>query len=92
MRTIICCKEENQTKDTPKVVFVHGYCGSGALYYKMFEFLAKHVCLILVDLPGMGASDHPQDFDKENFTPDQCNEYFVEYLEKWRKAMTNASR
>lgn len=40
----------------------------------------------------MGGSDHPNDFDKEKFTPDQCNEYFVEYLEKWRKGMTNASK
>ena len=70
MRTIICCKKENQKKEVPKLVFIHGYCGSGALFFKIFERLAEHVCLILVDLPGMGASDHQKDFDKLGFTLD----------------------
>jgi len=46
--------------------------------------------LILIDLPGMGGSDHPDDFDKEKFTMEQCNSYFVNYLEQWRISMTNS--
>jgi pimeloyl-ACP methyl ester carboxylesterase len=49
---------------SPKLVFVHGYCGSGALFFKIFEHLANHICLILVDMVGMGGSDHPRDFNK----------------------------
>lgn len=46
--------------------------------------------MILVDLPGMGGSDHPDDFDKDNLDLEKCNEYFVNYLENWRIAMKNS--
>jgi pimeloyl-ACP methyl ester carboxylesterase len=38
----------------------------------------------------MGGSDHPNDFDKDKFSWDKCNSYFVDYLEKWRLAMKNS--
>ena len=47
--------------------------------------------MILVDLPGMGGSDHPNDFDKESFSMEKCNSYFVDYLEKWRMSMKNST-
>ena len=74
LRTIICCSEANlKKKDVPKLVVVHGYCGSGALFHKIFKELSQELCLILVDLPGMGGSDHPNDFDKDNFSYEKCN-------------------
>lgn len=92
LRTIICCSEENlKNSEVPKLVLVHGYCGSGALFHKIFKELSQELCLILVDLPGMGGSDHPNDFDKDNFTLEKCNSYFVDYLEQWRVQM-NKSR
>ena len=69
VRTIIVCskdilEDQQKCKTVPILLFVHGYCGSGALFYKMFKQMAKKSCLVLVDLVGMGGSDHPQDFDR----------------------------
>ena len=52
----------------PKLVLVHGYCVAGSLFLKIFEWLADNICLILIDLMGMGDSDHPKDFDSDSFT------------------------
>lgn len=58
LRTIIACSEKvRKMEDMPKLVLMHGYCGSGALFFRIFKKLADHVCLILVDIPGMGGSD-----------------------------------
>lgn len=68
-------------------MFVHGYCGSGSLFHKIFEKLAENVCLIMVDLVGMGGSDHPRDFDRTTSDLPAVIDYFVDYLELWRKSM-----
>ena len=67
-------------------MFFHGFCGSGSLFFKTYEHLAKHVCLIFVDLIGMGCSDHPEDFVPKDSTPQECINYFTSYIEKWRLA------
>ena len=77
-------------KDVPILVFVHGYCGSGALFYKIFKHLARFCCLILVDLVGMGGSDHPNDFDRSTQDLEAVIEYFVEYLELWRQKISKS--
>ena len=81
MRTIII-----GSPNKPKVVFLHGYCGAGALFFKIYEPLADHVCLIMVDHVGMGCSDHPQDYKRE-FSHQECIDYFVDYFESWRVSM-----
>lgn len=43
----------------PPLVLVHGFGGSGALYYKVMKGLAEHFYLIVVDLVGMGSSSRP---------------------------------
>ena len=40
----------------------------------------------MFDLPGMGGSSRPDNFDT-NFKPLQVIDYFVEYIEKWRVKM-----
>jgi len=42
--------------DKPKLVIVHGYGGSGIVFYKMFERLKQHFHVYLIDLLGMGRS------------------------------------
>jgi pimeloyl-ACP methyl ester carboxylesterase len=35
----------------------------------------------------MGASSRPDNYDASKFTPEQSIDYFVNYLENWRKEM-----
>ena len=82
IRTTVCGDESK-----PKVVFVHGYGGSGALFFKIIKQMCKYFCVIFVDIIGMGASSRPSDYDYENITAEESIEYFNGYLEQWRKAM-----
>lgn len=41
----------------------------------------------MIDTIGMSSSSRPKDFDRKTFDPETSISYFVEYLEKWRKAM-----
>jgi pimeloyl-ACP methyl ester carboxylesterase len=52
-------------ENRPKCVLVHGYGGSGAIFYKiMKDIIEAGIHLILIDIIGMGSSSRP-DFDKE---------------------------
>ena len=66
---------------------LHGYGGSGALFYPVFQHLIDHFHLIFVDIIGMGSSARPKDFWSKNMSPEESNDYFVNYLEKWRVNM-----
>jgi pimeloyl-ACP methyl ester carboxylesterase len=66
-------------------VLLHGYGQSGATFFKMMkDFVDAGIYLILIDIIGMGSSSRPE-FDKEQ-TAEQADEYFVDFLEKWRVA------
>jgi pimeloyl-ACP methyl ester carboxylesterase len=67
-------------------VLVHGYGGSGVIFYKMMKSLSDYFHLILIDVIGMGGSSRPT-FEPK--TPTECDEYFIETLELWRVAMDN---
>ena len=41
-------------KNKNNIVFVHGYCGSGPIFYKVLKPLAYDNKLTLIDLRGMG--------------------------------------
>lgn len=43
----------------PKLVLVHGFGGSGSLYYKVMKGLTENFHLIVIDLIGMGSSSRP---------------------------------
>ena len=57
MNTIVIGKWSN-----PKIVFIHGFCNSNALFYKIFEPLKKDYCLVMIDMIGGGSSSRPENF------------------------------
>jgi pimeloyl-ACP methyl ester carboxylesterase len=68
----------------PFLVLMHGYASSGALFFKVMKQLIKYFCMVFIDIIGMGGSSRPDDFDKDNLTPQQSIDYFVNSVEKWR--------
>ena len=64
---------------------VHGYGGSGLIFFKIIKPLAEHFNLYLIDIIGMGASSRPK---FESKTASEADEFFVTFLESWRKAMS----
>lgn len=66
------------------LVLVHGYGGSGALFFKIIKQICKYFCLIFVDIIGMGSSSRPSDFKHNKFNEFDCENYFNDYFEKWR--------
>jgi pimeloyl-ACP methyl ester carboxylesterase len=71
-------------KAKPTLVLVHGFAGSGALFFKVMKTLCSRFYLITLDIPGMGGSSSPKDFLDKTFTPKEVTQYFVDYIEKWR--------
>ena len=65
-------------------MILHGYGGSGVVFYRILKPLAELYHVILVDIIGMGASSRPKFEIKD---ADQADDYFVNFLEKWRIAM-----
>ena len=61
----------SESTDSSKItmVLLHGYLGSGALYYSILADLVEHFNLIMIDLIGFGGSTRPENFDKHGFTP-----------------------
>ena len=72
--------KENNTN----LVMIHGYGGSGMIFYKMFKRLSEHFHVYLIDLLGMGRSSR-NEFICETF--EECEQYFVKSIEKWRNTM-----
>lgn len=51
----------------PKIVFLHGFLGSGSDWLSFSHRLEDRFCSILVDLPGHGETEIPADGDPERF-------------------------
>ncbi|UWX57263.1 2-succinyl-6-hydroxy-2,4-cyclohexadiene-1-carboxylate synthase [Chlorobaculum sp. MV4-Y] len=51
----------------PKIVFLHGFLGSGSDWLSFARKLENRFCSILVDLPGHGEAGIPVDGDPERF-------------------------
>jgi len=73
-------------KRLPKMVFVHGYGGSGLLMYKIFKPLSEHFHVMFIDLIGMGSSSRPAFTCK---TGEQADTYMINAMEQWRISMGN---
>ena len=82
MRQVIV-DEENQHHVTtiivrddtkPTMVLVHGYGGSGTLFYKVMKGLSENFKLIIFDIIGMGSSSRPK-WDKAN--GEEADAYFL---------------
>ena len=41
------------------MIMIHGFAGSGALFYKMAAHLKEHFRVMTIDLLGMGCSGRP---------------------------------
>ena len=65
-------------------MLVHGYGGSGLIFYKIIRQLAEKFNLYLLDIIGMGASSRPK-FEAK--TASEADEYFVTFLESWRNKL-----
>jgi abhydrolase domain-containing protein 5 len=70
--------------DKPKIVVIHGYGGSGMIFFKMFRSLKSNFKVYMIDLLGMGRSSR-NEFTCKNY--EEWEHYFVNSIEKWRKAM-----
>ena len=84
MKTIVCGANDpmnlkNETK--PLLVFLHGFAGSGALYYKLFEKLMTKFVLVTIDMVGMGGSSRPDNFKWKELKPQDAIDYYVGYIE-----------
>jgi predicted alpha/beta-fold hydrolase len=51
---------DNQDLNKPLIVLIHGYGGSGMIFYRIFKELQKHFRVVLMDLLGMGRSSRPR--------------------------------
>ncbi|NTU53923.1 MAG: 2-succinyl-6-hydroxy-2,4-cyclohexadiene-1-carboxylate synthase [Chlorobiaceae bacterium] len=51
----------------PKIVFLHGFLGSGSDWLSFAERLKDRWCCVLVDLPGHGESGIPEHAESEGF-------------------------
>lgn len=69
-------------------MFLHGYAAASCIYFSLFPYVHDAFCTIFVDIIGMGSSSRPDDFDRENFTPEQAIDYFTGYVEKWRNSFS----
>ena len=68
--------------ESPPLVLVHGFGGSGALYYKVMKGLAENFYVIVIDLVGMGSSSRPAWQMIQN--GEEADEYFMNAIEQWR--------
>ena len=82
--TTICVGNTEGNK--PKLLLVHGYGGSGSLYYKVLNGLSQKFYVIVIDLIGMGSSSR---VEWGNNTPEQADEFFMNVFENWRINMNN---
>ena len=66
-----------------KLVLVHGYGGSGVMFWPIIKSLAEQFHLIMVDILGMGGSSRPKVSIKDAASADV---FLCEFLEEWRKS------
>ena len=73
-------------RSKPTLVLVHGFAGSGSLYYKVMQGLSENFFLVVIDLLGMGSSSRPKWTAKNGA---EADEYLMAAIEKWRVNMDN---
>lgn len=74
---------ENNNKDAPTLVMVHGYGASQGFFFRNFDALASHFRVIAIDQLGWGASSRP-DFTCRS--TEETEAWFIDSFEEWRKA------
>jgi len=70
IKTIFCSSENAENLSTKEVlVLLHGYGGSGCMFFPIIKKLAERFILVLVDIIGMAGSSRPHNFDIRNLKP-----------------------
>jgi cardiolipin-specific phospholipase len=72
---------DQNMKTKPKLLMIHGYGGTGAVFYQAVKHLRPHFRITTIDLLGMGASGRPQTFLPENC--EECLDYFLLSMRAW---------
>jgi len=72
-----------QTSGKPKLLLMHGFGGSGALFFKLVAELLEWFDVTAVDWLGMGCSGRPDYSPQIYDTPEKAIDYFVESLNTW---------
>ena len=75
-----CQDEDNK----PVLVLLHGYGGSGMVFYKILAELHQRYKVYMVDLMGMGRSARPP-FEADS--PEEAEDFFINSLEHWREKL-----
>ena len=70
-------------KNKTIMVLLHGYGGSGCMFWKIIKRLSEHYNLYLLDVLGMGASSRPE-VEKRFKRAEEADDYLAEWLERWR--------
>jgi pimeloyl-ACP methyl ester carboxylesterase len=83
IHTILCTRDESKSK--PNLVVIHGYQGTGVLFYKLLNDFVEHFNMYCIDMLGMGLSSRPQ---IEFQTPEEYINFFINSIEEWRKAVS----
>jgi len=52
---------ESSKVNNPTIVFLHGFLGSGEVYYPLISHLPDDINILLIDLPGHGSTRFPND-------------------------------
>ena len=65
----------------PSLVFIHGFGGSGVLFYEMMAPLSQHFHCYFIDIIGMGNSSRAT---YEVQGAEQSLDYFMSFIEDWR--------
>ena len=69
------------------MLLIHGFAGSGVLFYKLVSQLRHYFNITTIDLLGMGCSGRPAyDGDKIYTTPELAIDFFLDSIEAWMKA------
>ena len=68
--------------DKPKLIFVHGYGGAGAVFFQLMKPLSEHFHAFFIDIVGMGCSSRETYKVK---SAEESAEFFVRFVEEWRK-------
>lgn len=76
--------EFGHDKNLPTIVMIHGFVGSGLLYYPLFEYLNGRYHVYAIDLLGMGSSSRPYFLAN---TTREATLFFTESIEQWRQEM-----
>ena len=68
----------NPNNKSQTLVILHGYGGSGILFWKMIKELTDHYDLYLIDILGMGGSSRPTFKLK---TEEDVEDFFISWME-----------